>query len=210
MLRYLGVMIGNTVPKDTAWHRIKSKVADTIMRNRNIRPTLTERTLTANSVITGNMLYGVAHSHIHEKTLIKMDKVVQNAVTDGNSMIPIDSLTADRKHGTSVSYIPPLKLFRGLQASPMHDIINGHSNETYKYNWIHSAATVAHKLGFKTLTHLLRSSKKATQLRPSTKSKYQPEVRQSIIALQDIGLQPTNPITNWLGSIHGDFVWRII
>ena len=142
------------------------------------------------------MLYGVAHSHIHEKNLMKMDTVVQNAVTDGNSMIPINSLTADRQHGTLVSYIPPVKLFRGLQASPLYDIVNGHSNETYKYNWIHSAAIVAHKLGFRTLTHLLRSSKKASQLRPNVKSKYQPEVRQSIIALQDIGLRPTDPITN--------------
>ena len=69
MLRYLGVMIGNNVTKDTAWLRIKSKVVDLIVRNSVTRPTLTERTLTANSIITGNMLYGVTHSYIHEKRL---------------------------------------------------------------------------------------------------------------------------------------------
>ena len=69
LLRYLGVMIGNIIPKDIAWTRVKSKVVDTIARHHNNRPTLTERTLVANSVVTGNMLYGVAHSYIHEKSL---------------------------------------------------------------------------------------------------------------------------------------------
>ena len=68
-LRYLGVMIGNSLPKDIAWTRVKSKIVDTIAKSQLNHPTLTERTLTTNSVVTGNMLYGVAHSHIHENTL---------------------------------------------------------------------------------------------------------------------------------------------
>ena len=95
MLRYLGVMIDNTVPKDTAWLRIKSKVVDLIVRNSVTRPTLTERTLTANSIITGNMLYGVTHSYIHEKTLTAMNKVSEIAVTQRNTMLPLKSLSAN-------------------------------------------------------------------------------------------------------------------
>ena len=68
-LRYLGVMIGNSLPKDIAWTRVKSKIIDTIAKSQVNHPTLTERTLTTNSVVTGNMLYGVAHSYIHENTL---------------------------------------------------------------------------------------------------------------------------------------------
>ena len=68
-LRYLGVMIGNSLPKDIAWTRVKSKIVDTIAKSQVNHPTLTERTLITNSVVTGNMLYGVAHSHIHENTL---------------------------------------------------------------------------------------------------------------------------------------------
>lgn len=68
-LRYLGVMIGNVVPKDIAWTRVKSKVIDTIVRTQTNRPTLTERTLITNSVVTGNMLYGVAASrHSREES----------------------------------------------------------------------------------------------------------------------------------------------
>ena len=130
-----------------------------------------------------------------------MDKISQLAVTNGNTMIPIQTLTANREHGILVTYIPPLKLFRGLQAKPLFDILQGRTTENYQYSWIHSAATVAHKLGFRTLHHLLLSNKLANTLRYSTKSRYQPEVRQAIIAIQAIGLKPVNPISNYEEAI---------
>ena len=143
LLRYLGVMIGNTIPKDIAWTRVKSKVVDTIARNQINRPTLTERTLVANSVVTGNMLYGVAHSYIHENTLIQMDKISQLAVTNRNTMIlPLQALTANREHGILVPYIPPLKLFRALNFS--EDYKQNHCSTFYRGKLLKTISTIGY------------------------------------------------------------------
>ena len=112
-------------------------------------------------------------------------------------MLPLKSLAANRWHGILVAFIPPIKLFRGLQANPLFDILKGDSEESFKYNWIHSAASIARKMGFRTLHHLLLSNTSVSQLNHNVKAKYQPEVKQSIHALQEIGIVPNNPITNF-------------
>ena len=156
-LRYLGVIIGTSLPADHNWHMIKSNIENTITNRLTYETTDVGKVINCNPCVIGAANYVLSHAgDTTDAATLQLDRMAKRAVSGRCPILDPQVLMMQPKQGNPVPRLHTQRHVNALIATPMYNLIKHGPTTDYHHYWLRALHHLAVHLNLYSTDHLFR------------------------------------------------------